>query len=102
RAQGSSWRMASSGGWHVVEKQRLTARWSGPARRWPLLPGRWRMGISQTDQDEFIAFLLEAKRATYAGQADEATVTPLVPGSKQLEYRDGDYLRWETTSWPMK
>ena len=37
-------------------------------------------------------FLLGAKRATYAGQDDEATVTPLVPGSKQLEYRDGDYL----------
>ena len=50
------------------------------------------MWISQTDQDEFVAFLLEAKRATYAGQGDEATVTPLVPGSKQLEYRDGDYL----------
>lgn len=37
-------------------------------------------------------FLLQAKRSTYAGQGDEATVTPLVPGSKQLEYRDGDYF----------
>src|SRR5262245_34217482 len=40
----------------------------------------------------FVDFLFRAKRATYAGQDDEATVTPLVPGSKQLEYRDGDYL----------
>ena len=37
-------------------------------------------------------FLLQAKRSTYAGQGDEATVTPFVPGSKQLEYRDGDYF----------
>src|SRR5690242_10179523 len=50
------------------------------------------MWISQTDPNEFVDFLLEAKRATYAGQDDEATVTPLVPGSKQLEYREGDYL----------
>jgi len=40
----------------------------------------------------FVDFLLRAKRATYAGQGDEATETALVPGSKQLEYRDGDYL----------
>ena len=32
----------------------------------------------------FLGFLLEAKRATYAGQGDEATVAPLLPGSKQL------------------
>jgi len=44
------------------------------------------------DRDRFVDFLLQAKRSTYAGQGDEATVTPLVPGSKQLEYRDGDYL----------
>ena len=50
------------------------------------------MGIKQTDRDTFVDFLLEAKRATYAGQSDEATVTPLVPGSKQLEYGDGDYF----------
>jgi hypothetical protein len=50
------------------------------------------MWINQTSREQFVDFLLEAKRATYAGQGDEATVTPLVPGSKQLEYRDGDYL----------
>lgn len=48
----------------------------------------WRQEISQ---DAFLHFLLEAKRRTYASQGDEATVTPLVPGSKQLEYRDGDF-----------
>jgi Domain of unknown function (DUF5680) len=36
------------------------------------------------------AFLLRAKRATYAAQGDDATVTPLLPGSRQLEYREGD------------
>jgi hypothetical protein len=50
------------------------------------------MWISQTSREQFVDFLLEAKRTTYAGQGDEATVTPLVPGSKQLEYRDRDYL----------
>jgi hypothetical protein len=38
------------------------------------------------------AFLLRAKRATYAAQGDDATVTPLIPGSKQLEYREGERL----------
>ena len=33
--------------------------------------------------------LLRAKRATYAAQGDDATVTPLLPGSRQLEYREG-------------
>ena len=50
------------------------------------------MWIDQTSREQFVDFLLEAKRTTYAGQGDEATVTPLVAGSKQLEYRDGDYL----------
>jgi len=50
------------------------------------------MWNNETTRDGFVDFLLRAKRATYAGQGDEATVTPLVPGSKQLEYRDGDYL----------
>src|SRR5260370_38398663 len=50
------------------------------------------MWIDQTSREQFVDFLLEAKRTTYAGQGDEATVAPMVPGSKQLEYRDGDYL----------
>ena len=36
-----------------------------------------------------LSFLLEAKRQTYASQGDDASVTPLLPGSRQLEYRDG-------------
>jgi hypothetical protein len=35
------------------------------------------------------AFLVEAKRRTYAGLDDDATVpTPIIAGSKQLEYSD--------------
>jgi len=50
------------------------------------------MSNTETDREKFRRFLLHAKRATYAGQDDEATATPLVPGSKQFEYRDRDYL----------
>jgi len=39
------------------------------------------------------AFLVEAKRRTYAGLDDDATVsTPIIPGSKQLEYSDRDLI----------
>ena len=38
------------------------------------------------------AFLRHAKLATYAAQGDDASVAPLLGGSKQLEYRDGDWL----------
>ncbi len=31
-------------------------------------------------------FLIEAKRHTYAAQGDDASVVPLLPGSRQLEY----------------
>lgn len=41
---------------------------------------------------EFIAFLLEARRRTYAAQGDEASVAPLLPGSRQLEHREGGWL----------
>lgn len=50
------------------------------------------MWTNQTSRAQLVDFLLEAKRRIYAGQSDDATVTPLVPGSKQLEHRDGDYL----------
>jgi hypothetical protein len=39
-----------------------------------------------------LAFLLRAKRHTYAAQGDLASMTPLLPGSRQLEYRDGPLL----------
>jgi uncharacterized protein DUF5680 len=42
-----------------------------------------------SDSAALAAFLLRAKRATYAAQGDDATVTPLLPGSRQLEYREG-------------
>ncbi len=43
-------------------------------------------------QEPFIAFLINAKRQTYASQGDEASVLPLLPGSRQLEYREGALL----------
>ncbi len=42
--------------------------------------------------DGLAAFLVEAKRHTYAAQGDDASVPPLLPNSKQLEYRHGDWL----------
>lgn len=41
---------------------------------------------------EFIAFLRAAKLSTYAAQGDDATVPPLLPGSKQLEYSCAPFL----------
>ena len=39
-----------------------------------------------TDQ-ALAEFLVDAKRSTYAALDDEATLTPLLAGSRQLEYR---------------
>jgi hypothetical protein len=44
------------------------------------------------DRDALIAFLLRAKRATYASEGDAASVAPLLPGAKQLDYREGGWL----------
>jgi hypothetical protein len=42
---------------------------------------------------EFTRFLVEVKRNTYAGQDDDATLAnPLLADSKQLEWRDGNWL----------
>lgn len=41
---------------------------------------------------EFTRFLVSAKQATYAGQGDFASVAPLLPGSKQLEFVQGEFL----------
>ena len=38
--------------------------------------------------ETFVTFLATAKRETYAAQGDDATAAPLLPGSRQLEYRD--------------
>ena len=40
----------------------------------------------------FNRFLVAAKRATYAAQGDAASVSPLLLDSKQLEFREGDFL----------
>lgn len=46
-----------------------------------------------TGSEALATFLLRAKRATYAAAgANEATVTPLLAGSRQLEYREGDFF----------
>lgn len=42
--------------------------------------------------EDLIHFLVEAKRNTYASQGDDASVHPILNGSKQLEYRSGDYF----------
>lgn len=41
---------------------------------------------------EFMTFLVNAKLQTYATQGDDATVTPFLPGSRQLEYQEGTLL----------
>jgi hypothetical protein len=42
--------------------------------------------------EQLTNFIVEAKRNTYASQGDDASVQPLLNGSKQLEYRSSDYL----------
>jgi hypothetical protein len=42
--------------------------------------------------ETFAAFLVTAKGQTYTAQGDEATISPLLPGARQLEYRDGPLL----------
>ncbi|WP_027410601.1 DUF5680 domain-containing protein [Anoxybacteroides tepidamans] len=42
--------------------------------------------------ESFTDFLVEAKKRTYASQGDDASVQPLLSGSKQLEYRSGNYF----------
>ncbi|GLH79195.1 hypothetical protein SSBR45G_41040 [Bradyrhizobium sp. SSBR45G] len=44
------------------------------------------------DLDELAAFLVEAKKRTYAGLDDDASVaSPLLEGSKQLDYQAGRF-----------
>ena len=47
--------------------------------------------MNQISLARLCQFLVEAKRKTYAGLDDDATISaPLLPGSKQVEYRVGD------------
>ena len=43
-------------------------------------------------EEQFIAFLCKAKRATYAAEDDKARVKSNLSGSHQLEYRQGALL----------
>ena len=43
-------------------------------------------------REELTRFLVHAKQQTYARQGDDATVTPLLPGTRQLECRDGAFF----------
>jgi hypothetical protein len=47
------------------------------------------MSSPALDEDRLARFLVSAKRATYASQGDEASVVPLLKGSKQLEFTEG-------------
>lgn len=47
---------------------------------------------SLVNQEAFITFLLDAKRATYASADGEAVVEAVLPGAHQLEYRAGPFL----------
>jgi hypothetical protein len=42
--------------------------------------------------DGLIEFIIEAKKSSYATQGDTQSVTPLLPGTKQLEYSSGNYF----------
>lgn len=45
------------------------------------------------NREKFLAFLIAAKQHTYAMQGGSASaVSPLVPGSKQLEYQEASLL----------
>lgn len=44
------------------------------------------------NHEHLINFLVEAKKSTYASESNDASVQPLLNGSKQLEYRCGDYF----------
>ena len=46
--------------------------------------------ILPVPQEKFIQFLREAKRATYASQDDATKVKPILKGSHQLEFRQGN------------
>jgi hypothetical protein len=44
------------------------------------------------NQKPFVDFLVEAKKRTYASEENGTSVRPLLNGSKQLEYQDGNYV----------
>jgi hypothetical protein len=46
----------------------------------------------ERDTANFIDFLVEAKKQTYASETNDASVRPLWNEAKQLEYQKNDYL----------
>ena len=42
--------------------------------------------------ESILDFLVDAKRQTYSSQGDDASVSPLLIGSRQLEYRNGTFF----------
>lgn len=44
------------------------------------------------NDEQLAQFLVAAKKQTYAAQGDSASVTPLLPASRQLEFRLGNVL----------
>lgn len=48
--------------------------------------------MDKTTSESLKSFLASAKRGTYASLGDSASVTPLLPGSLQLEYVDEPWL----------
>jgi len=49
-------------------------------------------GDARLMESAFKQFLVKTKRPTYAALGDDATVRALLAGSKQLEYRQGEFL----------
>lgn len=43
-------------------------------------------------EETLLDFLIRAKNPTYASQGDEASVSPLLEGSRQLEFREGPFF----------
>ena len=50
---------------------------------------RSRLAKASSDLERFVR---AAKLATYAAQGDDATTVPLLPDSRQLEFRQGEFL----------
>lgn len=50
------------------------------------------MSKNSFDIKSLKTFLIKAKKNTYSSQGDNASVKPLLIGTKQLEYKDGNYF----------
>ena len=48
--------------------------------------------MDKFDRQGFVVFLIKAKKNGYASQGDNTSIEPLIPGTKQLEYKEGDFF----------